>query len=74
MFEFTLSYDGDNVEHLFNAVKNQMYSDDRSKSEVVFEDKKLIFKVYAKDLVALRATFNAIQQMITINQKLDKIL
>lgn len=71
MLSFILKYKTESAKDLFNSIKNQMYSNDRSKTEVFLENDKIVFKVDAKDLTSLKATFNAISQIISINDKLS---
>jgi len=74
MFNVKITYSDYNASQLYEAIKNQMYSNERSETKVSLDDNQIIFEIEAKDINAAKASFNAIAQIITINQKLDKVL
>jgi len=76
MLALEIKYNSANAKEFYESIKNQMFSNERSKANVDLDSKNktIIFKVDAKDITSLKASFNSIQQLITINEKLIKIL
>jgi len=74
MIDVTINYSDDSASELYEAIKNQMYSNERSETFVELKGNQLIFRIKAKDIIAAKASFNGITQIIQIKTKMDKVM
>lgn len=73
MLNFILRYKPENPKVFYKSVSNQLFSDERSKTDISCDKDEVVFSIEAKDIVSLKASFNSIAQMITINEKFSKL-
>jgi len=60
-------------EGLYDIIKNEISSGNRSRVSVKKEPGKVVFEVRASDATALRAALNSIMQLVAVHEKLKKI-
>lgn len=67
-----IEVEGD-AEKIYKAFKPELIKKERSEYTIKKFKNRVVFDITAKDPVALRATMNAITQMLTVYQKMKGI-
>ncbi len=65
----------DEAEIVYNSISPEVSfaRNDRSKTEIELEGKNIVFKIYSKDIVSLRASINSYVRWIKLSTEILKI-
>ncbi len=71
-YELELKVFGDSKK-LYDCFQPEILEGDRASVDLEKKEKYLLFKIKAKDSVALRAIINSITKLLTVHEKMGKI-
>ena len=71
-YELDLKAFGDS-KALFECFKPEILKGNRASVDLEKKEKYLLFKIKAKDSIALRAIINSITKLLTVHEKMGKI-